>query len=182
MREAPPWIPKVLLAVAAILSVLVLLKGLKKTDASYEAVETRGIELKRLPSAREQRANIEEVEQVSSLDLTPKVAIREADPLPPAPPAPEPAPVVRAPDPQPEPPPQAPSEPERQPFVRPALRPRGLPTERTSNASTGAFLKAAPNAPTAPASAPASSPSEPAASPDGPRVFRDTTGKATLRD
>jgi len=179
MRETA-WVPKVLLALAAVISVAVLLKGLKKTDATYDAVETRGIELQRLPSAREQRAAVTPVDQVSSLDLTPKVALREADPQEPPPPEPPPPPartVAQAPPAPPPPPP----EPEQRAFVKPALRPRGLPKERTTNASSGAFLPASKNAPSAPASAPAAPP--PAEqTPDGPRVFRDTTGKASYRD
>jgi outer membrane biosynthesis protein TonB len=180
MRESN-WVPKVLLAIAALVSVLVLMRGLRKSDPQYGAVETRGVELKRLPSAAEQRAIDAKLDQVSGLDLTPKVAIREADPLPPAPPPAPPPPAPQQPQPAYTPPPEPPAEPEKKPFNRPQLRPRGLPTERTSNASTSAFLENAPKAETRTDSA--SAPAAPASAPSGgPRVFRDTTGKAVLRD
>ena len=177
-----PWGPRILLAVAAIISILVLMRGLSKKTAYYDAVETRGVELNRLPSARDQ-LDVGQEDQVSSLDLLPKVTLREADPQAPQPPAPPPPPPVQQPEPtpvvvlQPEPAP-----PQKKEFYRPPLQRRGLPKERTSNASTGAFLQAAPEAAKQGTTSSGSSSGGDTAAPARPRTFRDRTGKSTIRN
>ncbi|PCI39056.1 MAG: hypothetical protein COB53_03865 [Elusimicrobia bacterium] len=172
-----------MLGLAALISVLVLLRGLRSnSEETYDAVETRGIEFKDTRSAREQLA-VDAQDQVSSIDLLPKVSLREADPLEPEPPVPAPAPPPAAP--VDEPPLQAApvqvKKREKKPFYRPELQRKSLPKSRSSNASTKAFLNTAPEVKSAgPSSGATSIGSGP--SPNRPRTYRDQTGKATIRN
>ncbi len=183
-KRPSPWALRIMLAAAAIVSVLVLMRGLTgDKSAEYDAVETRGVTLQRLPSASEQ-LDVDQEEQVSSLDLLPKVSLREANPLPPDPPAAPAPPPVEKPVPEPTPEPyvqQSPVE-EKKPFYRPPLQRRGLPKSRTSNATSGAFVQSAPDAQPQADQGSGSSSGLGSGKTDRPRTFRDRTGRATIRN
>jgi len=176
------WIPTVLLVAALGVSVFILRWLLIPRASDHEAIDIRqGVDSVDTTHARPPGVPGAD-EQVSSLDMLPKVPVAMAPPSVPEEPEPEPAPAPAA-------PPETvtvvetpPAAPAKKTFYKPRLQRRSLPETRESATTTSAFVEAKDQveekeqqSQQAPSSQRTSS------QPAQERVFRNTSGQTSVR-